>query len=94
LLDRIAIMTPTLSTYGLRARAGVISGRPQVVIESLSNYARLARQMIRVGMHTSESLRAEAQTLMAMLDTTAARPGIDPARVSEVRAEIAQLLPK
>lgn len=94
LLDRVAIMTPTLSTYGLRTRAGVASGRPQVVLESLSSYARLALGMVRVGMQTPESLRNESQVLKQMLDSVAAQPVLDAARVAEVRAEIQQLLPK
>ncbi len=94
LLDRVAILTPNLSTYGLRARAGVASGRPEVVLESLSNYARLALGLIRVGMETPGSLRNESQVLEQMLDSIATRPALDPARVAEVRAEIGQLLPK
>jgi spermidine synthase len=94
MLDRVAIMNPTLGIYGLRARAGVAAGRPPVVLESLSNYARLALGLIRAGYNTPESLRSEAQTLKQMLDSVAARPGLDAARVAEVRAEIAQLLPK
>lgn len=91
MLDRAAIMTPTLSTHGLRARAGVAAGRPPVVLESLSNYARLALGMIRAGMETPQSMRSEAQVLNQMLDSIAARPGLDPARVAEVRREIQQL---
>jgi spermidine synthase len=94
MLDRLAIMTPTLSIYGLRTRAGVSADRPELVLESLSNYARLALIMIRAGMNTTESLRIEVQALGRLLDSVATRPSLDPARVAEVRAEIAQLLPR
>jgi spermidine synthase len=93
LLDRLAIMSPTLSIFGLRARAGVRAERPEIVLESLSNYARLAITMVRAGMKTPESLREEAQALRQLLDSVASDPKLDPARVVEVRAEIAVLLP-
>ena len=43
MIDRLAIMSPTLNLYGLRTRAGFAAERPEVVVESVSNYARLAR---------------------------------------------------
>ena len=93
LLDRLALMSPTLSIYGLRARAGVAAQRPELVLESLSNYARLAIGLIRAGVNTPQSLHADALALKQILDPVAGNPALDAARVAEVRAEIAQLLP-
>jgi hypothetical protein len=50
--------------------------------------------MIRAGMETPQSLQGEAQVLQQMLDSIATRPGLDPARVAEVRSEIQQLSAK
>jgi spermidine synthase len=91
LLDRLAIMSPTLSIYGLRTRAGLGAERPEVVLESLSNYARLAVGLVRAGMNSRESLRAETTALLQLLDGVAGNQAIDAGRVAEVRAEIAQL---
>lgn len=93
MLDRLAGISPTLSIYGLRARAGLAAERPEIVLESLSSYARLGHALIRAGMNTPEALRAEAQALQKILDSVAAKPGLDLARIAEVRAEIALLLP-
>jgi spermidine synthase len=93
LLDRLCIMNPTLGLFGLRTRAGVAAERPEVVIESLSNYARLGLNMVRGGMQSPESLHKDAQALLQILDATAKQYPVDAARVAEVRAEISRLLP-
>ena len=45
MIDRLAIMNPPLALYGARARAGFAARRPSVIVESVSNYARLAAAM-------------------------------------------------
>jgi spermidine synthase len=92
MLDRLAIMSPTLTIYGLRARAGLAAERPEVVVESLSNYARLGIGMVQAGMSPPGSLRDEAESLLQILDAVAKQPALDAARVAEVRAEINRLL--
>lgn len=91
MIDRLAIMNPTLNLYGLRTRAGLVADRPEVVVESLSNYARLATNMVRAGINTPASLRKDAAALRNILDTAEKLPGVDAARVAEVRAEIAAI---
>jgi hypothetical protein len=91
LIDRLAIMSPTLNLYGLRSRAGFEAGRPEVVVESLSNYARLAAGMARAGVNTPESLHKDAGALRQILDEVATLPGADAARIGEVRAEISAI---
>jgi spermidine synthase len=88
MIDRLAIMSPTLNLYGLRTRAGFAADRPDIVVESLSNYARLALGMVRAGVNTPESLRKDAAALRQILDDVARQPGSDTARIAEVRAEI------
>jgi hypothetical protein len=94
LLNRLTAVSPTPSLYRLRARAGLAADRPEVVVESLSNYARLALAMVHAGMNDPESVQTEAKALLQILDAVASRPSLDPARVAEVRAEIAVLLPR
>jgi predicted membrane-bound spermidine synthase len=91
MIDRLAIMNPTLNLYGLRTRAGLVAERPEVVVESLSNYARLAMNMVRAGVNTPESLRKDAAALRDVLDEVAKLPGTDAARIAEVRSEIASI---
>jgi spermidine synthase len=94
MIDRIAIMSPTLGLYGLRARAGFAGKRPGVVVESVSNYARLAAGMVRSNVNTAESLRQDARALTEILDDAERLPGVDLARLAEVRAEVATLTPR
>jgi len=91
MIDRVAIMSPTLNLYGLRARAGFSAERPEVVLESLSNYARLAMGMAKAGVNTPESLRKDAPALRSVLDEVAKLPQADAPRIEEVRAEIAAM---
>jgi len=91
MIDRLAIMNPTLNLYGLRTRAGFAAGRPEIVIESLSNYARLGLGMVRAGMNSAAEMRKDAKALAGVLDEAARLPGVDAARVAEVRAEIKAL---
>ena len=94
MIDRLAIMSPTLGLYGLRARAGFASKRPGVVVESVSNYARLAAGMVRSNVNTVESLRQDVRALTEILDDAEKLPGVDLARLAEVRAEVAAMTPR
>jgi hypothetical protein len=93
MIDRLAIMSPTLNLYGLRTRAGFVADRPEVVVESLSNYARLAANMVRAGVSAPDPVRKDARALRDVLEGVAKLPGADAARIAEVRAEIAAILP-
>ena len=92
MLDRINLMNPTLTLFGLRARAGLAAGRPDIVVESLSNYARLGIDMTRMGRLPGQALASEAQTWLKSLDSLARDKDIDAARLAEVRAELSRLL--
>jgi spermidine synthase len=93
MIDRFGIMSPTLGLYGLRARAGFATRRAGVVVESVSNYARLAAGMVRSGVNTSESLRQDSRSLVQILDDAEKMAGVDLPRLSEVRAEVAAITP-
>jgi hypothetical protein len=88
MIDRLAIMSPTLNLYALRTRAGFAADRPEVVIESVSNYARLGLGMVNAGLNTNAALRKDAKALSGVLDDVAKLRGADAARIAEVRAEI------
>jgi hypothetical protein len=88
MVDRVAIMNPTLNLFALRLHAGLAAERPEVAVESLSNYARLAIGMRRAGVTSTPVARKDINALIAVLDEVAKLPGADAARIAEVRAEI------
>jgi len=93
MIDRMIIMNPTLTLYGMRARAGFASQRPGIVVESVFNYARLASHMARAGAVTAEAMRHDAMQLRQVLSDAEKMPGVDAARAAEVRAELDTLMP-
>jgi spermidine synthase len=93
MIDRLSIMNPTLNLYGMRTRAGFAAQRPDVVVESVSNYVRLASGMVRAGVLPGETLRKDAAALRTILDDVGKMKGADAPRIAEVRAEIARLVP-
>jgi spermidine synthase len=93
MIDRMTIMNPTLALYGLRARAGFAAQRPQVVVESVSNYARLAAHMARANVISRDALRQDSRSLGEVLDNAEKMPGADVTRIGEVRREVASLIP-
>jgi len=93
MIDRMLVMNPTLQLYAMRVRAGFVLKRPAVIVESVSNYVRLASGMTRARALDGQSLRKDAQSLREMLNDALKLDGVDAARVTEVRAEIAALVP-
>jgi hypothetical protein len=93
LIDRTAIMSPTLGLYGLRARAGFAAGRPDIVIESIYNYVKLGNGMVRSGMVEPKTLQKDAVALRTLLDEAAKMPGVNAERLAEVRASVDQIPP-
>ena len=77
--------------YGFRARAGFNAQQPDVVIESVSAYAKLAGRMVSFRINSVASLRQDQKALGTILDDAAKLPGVDAARLAEVRAEVAAL---
>ncbi len=93
MIDRMATMNPTLNLFGMRARAGFAAQRPGVVVESVSNYIRLAAGMVRAKAIQEETLRKDAVALRGILDDAEKMTGVDAPRLAEVRAEIDRLVP-
>jgi hypothetical protein len=91
MLDRLAIMSPTLNLYALRTRAGFSANRPEIVVESVSNYARLAQGMVNAGINSAESMSKDAKALSSILNDVSSLPGADAARIAEVRTEIGRI---
>ena len=92
MIDRMTIMGPTLPLFGMRTRAGFAAQRPGVVVESVSNYIRLAGGMARAQVITFDSLRQDAKALADILNDAQKMPGADAARIAEVRAEISRIV--
>jgi hypothetical protein len=93
MIDRLTIMNPTLALYGLRARAGFAAKRPGIVVESVSSYAKLASGMARAKVISPDALRHDGDALRDILKDAERMPGADAMRITEVRAEIAALIP-
>lgn len=91
MIDRSCLLSPTLALYGFRARAGFNAERPEIVIESVSAYAKLAGRMVSFHINPVESLRQDQTALTTILDDSAKMPGADAKRIAEVRAEVAAL---
>jgi hypothetical protein len=77
----------------LRARAGFATQRADIVVESVASYTQLAAGMARSGVIGQENLRRDATALEAMLADAERLPGADAARIAEVRAKVAALVP-
>jgi spermidine synthase len=93
LIDRTAIMSPTLGLYGLRARAGFVAQRSDIVLESVYNYVKLGNGMVRSGMIQPLALQKDAVALRQLLDQAANMPGINTERLAEVRTYVGQIPP-
>jgi spermidine synthase len=91
MVDRMIVMTPSLLMLKMRAQAGLAAQRPDVVVESLSNYARLSAEMGRRRQVPPEALKNDAVSVRAFLDRAAAMPGVDAPRLEEVRGEVAAM---
>jgi len=91
MIDRACLLSPTLALYGFRARAGFNSDQPEIVVESVSAYAKLAGRMVRFHVNAPESLRQDQKALTVILDDAARMTGVDTVRLAEVRAEVAAL---
>ena len=84
-------MTPSLPLYGLRARAGFSAERPEVVVDSVYNYMKLATNMVRSGFNTEAALRQDAKVMRTLLDDAGKLAGANTQRIAEVRAMIAPI---
>jgi predicted membrane-bound spermidine synthase len=91
LLDRLAVMNPTLNLHGLRARAGLAANRPDVAVESIAGFAKLGHEIVRGGVTPPAALREDAAALLPILDALAKDDRVDPARVTMVRTGLAPL---
>ena len=93
MIDRLAIMNSSLGVFVLRARAGLTAERPDVAMESVSNYARMAVSMAKSRGVPAENLRGDAGALREILGNAEKLPGADAVRAAEVRTEIDRLSP-
>lgn len=91
LIDHACLLYPTLALYGFRARAGLIAQRPDIVMESVASYAKLGSAMVRSRVKAPETLRKDQTALNAILDDAMKAPGVDAARLTEVRLIVADL---
>jgi hypothetical protein len=77
----------------LRARAGFVADRSDIVIESVYNYVKLGTQMARSGAIEPKALQADAMGLRRLLDQAATMTGVNLERLTEVRKAADQIPP-
>lgn len=91
MIERLAVMSPTPQLHAMRARAGLATRQPAVVVEAVANYARLVADLARAGVGSRDILGKDRPTLENMLERAAGLPGADAVRMGEVRAQIERL---
>jgi spermidine synthase len=85
--DRALAVQPTVFWYALRALNGVAAERSDVALESIAGFAENARDALRQLEPSGQALiRAQAENLAGLLAGLEQVPGVDAARLTEVRA--------
>lgn len=89
LIDRAIVVQPTVPLFGLRARAGVATERPDVAVESIWSFAlgTAANAQGRPPEARAEA-RATLNALVAVLDDPRTRTSKPNARYDEVRKKV------
>lgn len=92
LLDRAAVQQSSLALFATRVRAALTAQRPDVLLESLANVGLwIAAQPPAPGSAKRAEARASAGEMLQLLDQQSRLPGMNPARVTEVRARLQAL---
>jgi spermidine synthase len=95
LLDRLILVAPSLPLYGLRTRAALTAERPDVLVESIWSYGRLATAVAATMPPAQRAdVRSAVTQSLGLLAKAAAAPNADTARIAEVRAGLEQALAK
>ncbi len=89
LVDRIAIVQPSLPAYAIRARAAINADRPDVLVESVANVAQWAAALgANAGNESRERSRATLAELLRLLEGRERDTRVDAQRLDEVRTRI------
>ena len=89
LIDRIALVQPSLPAFAIRARAAINADRPDVLVESVANVAQWAAAL---GTNASAETRARSRgtlaELLKLLEGRERDSRVDVQRLEEVRSRI------
>jgi hypothetical protein len=89
LIDRIALVQPSLPAFAIRARAALNADRPDVLVESVANVAQWAAAMgSNAGAESRARSRSTLTELLKLLDGREKDGRVDAARLEEVRGRI------
>ncbi len=88
LLDRLAVVQPSLPLYVLRARAALAADRPDVLVESVWQVAQWTAATTGNEVDARERARSTLRELLQLLDGRDSDERIDTTRLAEVRDSI------
>ncbi len=89
LIDRIAIVQPSLPAFAIRARAAINADRPDVLVESVANVAQWAAALgVNAPAETRARSRATLVELLRLLEGREKDARVDVPRLEDVRARI------
>lgn len=89
LVDRLAVVTPGLGLYALRARSALAAERPDVLIESVWVYGRtvIALASTRPLAERGDA-RRDVENVLELLRLVERQPGANQARIEQVRTQL------
>ncbi len=89
LIDRLAVVTPGVGLYALRARAALAAERPDVLIESVAMYGRMTLAIAATrGPAEREEARSNVQSALELLRNAEAQAGANKERVEQIRTQL------
>jgi predicted membrane-bound spermidine synthase len=93
LIDRIALVQPSLPAFAIRARAAINADRPDVLVESVANVAQWAAALgTNAGAEARTRARVTLTELLKLLDGQEKDPRVDAVRLDEVRGRISDAI--
>ena len=88
LLDRLAVVQPSLPVHVLRARAAISADRPEILVESVWQVAQWTSATTRDSADARSRARDTLNELLQLLSGRESDPRINARRLSEVRDSI------
>jgi len=88
MLDRLAVVQPSLPVHVLRARAAIAADRPEVLVEAVWQVAQWTSAMTRDSADARSRARDTLNELLQLLAGRDSDPRVDARRLSEVRDSI------
>ncbi len=88
MLDRLAVVQPSLGLHVLRSRAALTADRPDVLVEAVAQIAQWTTALARSDPATEQRSATTLRELLSLLDGRDSDSRVDKARIAEVRERI------